>query len=82
MTAERRWCLRGFGDAGEVCLGGGQKYSWAVCEEVDRIDACLASIEEADEDWFPEDDLDVARALERDRCAGLVVLDLEFPMCA
>ena len=65
-----------------MCLGGRQRCGWAVCVEVDGVDVCLPAVEEADKDWFSEDDLDVARGLEGDRCAGLVVLDLELPLCA
>ena len=58
--------LGGFLDAGEVWLGGSQNCGWAVRVEVDGVDACLPSVQEADRDWLPEDDLDVVRALECD----------------
>jgi len=43
-------------------MGGRQKCGWAVCEEVDGVDVCLPAVEETDNDWISEDDLDVAAA--------------------
>ncbi len=65
-----------------MCLSGREECGWVVGVEVDGVDACLPAVEEPDMDWFSEDYIDVVRALEGDRCAGLVALDLQLVLRA